>query len=322
MSKGVKRVLGVVAAAVVPFVAPAMAGAIGISSALGTAALGAGLGVAAAGLSGGNPLLGAALGGLGTFAASGGFQNMFGGPGATSTTAVSGPMSSSPRPIARPAGLGGAAPAVTSAAPAVAGGVTTGVTTGAATGGLGGFFQRVGQGILNNPAGVAQLAMTVFGRPPQDLTPAEVANLDELKELAETNRELFEQRVRGANEMIQMAAQQAPNPQQAFAETKIATERQLAEQTRGLGADEAALAQRRAAIRGTQTGATAAAAEEERGRRTQTGLLQQGYGMLPDEAPQGAAGLSMPIWQSLQDRRDQYYRDLARASGDLFGGIA
>ena len=119
-----------------------------------------------------------------------------------------------------------------------------------------------------------------------------------------------------------MAAQQAPNPQQAFAETKIATERQLAEQTRGLGAGEAALAQRRAAIRGTQTGATAAAAEEERGRRTQAGLLQQGYGMLPTSAPQGAAGMSMPIWQSLQDRRDQYSRDLARATGDLFGGIA
>jgi hypothetical protein len=197
------------------------------------------------------------------------------------------------------------------------------VTGGAAgTGGLGGFFQQVGQGLLSNPAGVAQLAMTVFGRPPQDLTPAELANLEELKGLAETNRELFEQRVRGANEMIQMAAQQAPNPQQAFAETKIASERQLAEQTRGLGAGQASLAQRRAAIRSAQAGATAAAAEEERGTRVQSGLLQQGYNMLPASAPEGAAGLSLPTFNALQQRKYAYNRDLAAAAGDLFGGIA
>jgi hypothetical protein len=169
---------------------------------------------------------------------------------------------------------------------------------------------------------VAQLAMTVFGRPPQDLTSAELANLEELKGLAETNRELFEQRVRGANEMIQMAAQQAPNPQQAFAETKIGTERQLAEQTRGLGAGQAALAQRRSAIRSSQAGATAAAAEEERGRRSQSSLLQQGYSMLPASAPRGYAGLALPTYEALQGRRDAYTRDLATAAGDLFGGIA
>lgn len=337
MSKGVKKVLGVVAAIAIPFAAPVIAGALGTSAALagtgfgtflgtagGSALTGAVLGGAASAATGGDPLRGALFGGLGGFAGGGGFQGMFGAPGATSTNAVSGPMQSSLRPPVRPAGLGGAAPAVTSVAPGVAGGVTTGVTTGATagTGGLGGFFQQVGQGLLSNPAGMAQLAMTVFGRPPQDLTPAEVANLEELKGLAETNRELFEQRVRGANEMIQMAAQRAPNPQQAFAETKIGTERQLAEQTRGLGAEQASLAQRRAAIRSSQTGATAAAAEEERGTRVQSGLLQQGYGMLPAAAPRGYAGLALPTYEALQGRRDAYTRDLATAAGDLFGGIA
>lgn len=326
MSKGVKKVLGVVAAVAIPFVAPAIAGAIGASSALagtgfgtflgtagGSALTGAVLGGATSALAGGDPLTGALLGGVGGFAGAGGFQGMFGAPGATSTNAVSGPMSSSLRPV-RPAGLtvpGAATPTVTTSAA----GVTTPTT-------LGGFFQQVGQGFLNNPAGMAQLAMTVFGRPPQDLTAAELANLEELKGIAETNRELFEQRVRGANEMIQMAAQQAPNPQQAFAETKIATERQLAEQTRGLGAGQASLEQRRAAIRSAQTGATAAAAEEERGRRTQSSLLQQGYSMLPEAAPRGYAGLALPTYEALQKRRDAYTRDLATATGDLFGGIA
>lgn len=326
MSKGVKKVLGVVAAVAIPFAAPAIAGMIASSGVLGSAASGflgtaAGAGVtgailggATSALAGGDPLTGALLGGVGGFAGAGGFQGMFGGPAATSTNAVSGPMSSSLRPV-RPAGLtvpgATTVPAVTTA--------TAGVTTPTT---LGGFFQQVGQGFLNNPAGMAQLAMTVFGRPPQDLTAAELANLEELKGIAETNRELFEQRVRGANEMIQMAAQQAPNPQQAFAETKIATERQLAEQTRGLGAGQASREQRRAAIRSAQTGATAAAAEEERGRRTQSSLLQQGYSMLPEAAPRGYAGLALETYEALQKRRDAYTRDLATAAGDLFGGIA
>ena len=334
MSKGVKKVLGVVAAIAIPFVAPGIAATLGVSTTLGTAAVGAGLGAATSALTGGDPLLGAMTGGLGTFAAGGGFQNMFGGsqPLVAGQQAVggglAGPGMTTGTPLYQQAGYAaggaqsllppaaGAGAAASGAASAASGAAS------AASGGLSEFFSQVTQGLLNNPAGVTQLAMTVFGRPPQQLTEAEQAQLEELEQMAVDDRELFEQRVRAANEMIQMAAQNAPNPQQAFAETKIATERQLAEQTRGLEAGEAALAQRRAAIRGTQTGATAAAAEEERGRRTQAGLLQQGYNMLPTSAPQGAAGMSMPIWQSLQDRRDQYYRDLARASGDLFGGIS
>jgi hypothetical protein len=168
---------------------------------------------------------------------------------------------------------------------------------------------------------MAQLAMTVFGRPPQDLTAAELANLEELKGLAETNRKLFDQKVMQANALMQQALQQAPNPEQAFAQTKIAAERQLAEDTRGMGAEEAAFNQRRAGIRSTQAGATAATAEVARGTDAQTRLMESAYNMLPDQAPQGAAGLSMPIYQSLEDRRNVYYRDLARGVGDAFGGV-
>lgn len=325
MSKGAKKVLGVVAAVAIPFAAPAIAGALAGSAALagtgfgaflgtagGSALTGAVLGGAASALTGGNPLVGAAMGGLGGFAGGGGFQNMFGGP-ATSTNAVSGPLASSIRPMPRPAGLGAAAPAAT--------GVATGAAAGAG-GGLGGFFSKVGQGLLANPAGVAQLALTVFGRPPQDLTAAEQAQLEELKGLAESNRELFETRVREANSLLQQAQQQAPNPEQAFAETKIATERQLAEGTRGMGADQAAYERRRAGIRSAQTGATAAAAEEARGRQAQSQLTQAGLGALPTSTPRGYAGLALPTFNALQQRKDQYYRDLAGATGDLFGGIA
>lgn len=323
MSRGVRRVLAVTAAVIVPAIAPAVAGYIGVSSTIGTALVGAGLGAASSAATGGNPLLGAALGGFGTYAAGGGFDNLFRGARAGVNAA----------PTAAGAGTAGATHAGVAGARAagagVAGATHAGVAgagvagaAGAGAAGLSGFFQQVGQGVLNSPAGMAALALTVFGAPPQELTSQELAQLEELKGMAATNRELFEQRVRQANQMIQMAGQQAPNPEQAFAETKIAAERQLGEQTRGLSAPEAATAQRRSAIRSTQAGATAAAAEEARGRGVQSQLMQTGYNMLPQQAPQGYAGLSMPIYQSLQDRRDQYIRDLARGTGDMFGSIS
>lgn len=312
--KKIFKVLGVIASIAIPFVAPAIAGAIAGSSALagtafgtfmagagGSALTGAVLGGATAALAGGNPLLGAVLGGVGGYAGGGG--TLFGG-----APAASGAPTTAPRPLPRPAGLG-----ITPAA-------TTTVATAPTT--LGSFFSQVGQGLLDNPAGVAQLAITVFGRPPQNLTAAEQAQLEELKGLAATNKQLFEQRVSEANALLQQARQQAPNPQQAFAETKIATERQLAEQTRGLGANEAAFAARRAGIRSSQTGATAAAAEVARGTQAQTQLTQAGLGLLPTSAPTGYAGMALPTYEALQQRRDAYRRDLASATGDLFGSAS
>jgi len=310
MSKGIKTILGVVAAIAIPFVAGPIAAAIGFSGALGSAVVGAGLGAATSAATGSNPLFGAALGGLGGFAGGGGFQNLFGGAGGAAGAGAGGAA------VDPWAGLRAVTPgaAVGTVAPTVA-------PTVAAQTGLGGFFQSVSQGVLNNPAGVAQLAMTVFGRSPQELTAAEQAQLEELKGIAANNRELFEQRVTEANSLLQQARQQAPNPEQAFAQTKIATERQLGEQTRGLGAEEARYAQRTAGIRSSQTGATAAAAEQARGTQAQTQLTQAGLSALPSSAPQGYAGMALPTYQALQERRDQYQRDLAKASGDLFGNI-
>lgn len=332
MSKGVRRVLGVVAAIAVPFIAAPIAGALAGSAALksvaggaiagaftgakGAALVGAGLGAAGAALSGQNVLTGAALGGLGGFTAGGGFRGMFGGAqgagaaGQAGQAAVPGIAQG-----ATGAGLGAAAP-----------GIATGAVPGAATAagtaatGLGGFFRSVGQGILNNPAGVAQLALTVYGRSPQDLTAAEQAHLEELRGLAATNQQLFEQRVSEANRLLQMAGQVAPNPEQAFAQYQIGAQRQLSDQTRGMSRAAATGEQRRTAIRATQAGATAAAAEEARGRQAQLGFTQAGLAAMPTSAPQGYAGLAMPTYDARQERRDAYYRDLARAGGDLFGG--
>jgi len=353
MSKGVKTVLGVVAAVAIPFVAPAIAGALGVSSALGTAAIGAGLGAASAAATGGNPLLGAITGGAGTFAAGGGFQNLFGGaqPLVAGQQSVGGGLFGGPgmtagTPLYQQAGLlqGGAASLLPPAATGA--GMGAGVA-GAGLSGLGAGYLEAGMGAagaagagqtalqsgitaLTDPATLARITLLAASSGVTGLSSAEAELVNmrkqELQQIAATNRELFDQQVAAAQNFMQMAAQNAPNPQQAFAETKIATERQLAEQTRGLGAGEASLAQRRAAIRGTQTGATAAAAEEARGRQTQTSLMQAGLGALPTSAPEGYAGLALPMYEDLAERARQARADLTygvtRAAPNLFGGVA
>jgi len=175
---------------------------------------------------------------------------------------------------------------------------------------------------LSDPAALTQLAITVFGAPPQSLTAQEEALLAELQQTAATNEQLFETKVAEAESLMQMAEQQAPRPEQAYAQTKIAAERQLAEQTRGMGGEEAAFAQRRSGIRSAQAGATATAAEEARGRQTQTQLMQAGLAALPGAAPEGYAGLALPTFESLQERQYSFYDDLAETAGDIFGSIA
>jgi hypothetical protein len=77
MSKGVKRVLGIVAAVAIPFIALPIAGLIGLSAVVGEVAaatlVGGALGAGAAAATGNNPLLGAAGGAFGGFMAGGGF---------------------------------------------------------------------------------------------------------------------------------------------------------------------------------------------------------------------------------------------------------
>lgn len=239
--------------------------------------------------------------------------------------------------------IGGTAGLVSAAAPAL--GAATGAATETAAAGLQTAGQTAGQTLaqattqtttqaatsglldtavkaLTDPAALTQLAITVFGRPPQSLTAEEQALLAELEQTAATNQELFETKVAEAEQLMQMAEQQAPRPEQAYAQTKIAAERQLAEQTRGMGGEEAAFAQRRSGIRSAQAGATAAAAEEARGRQTQTQLMQAGLAALPSAAPEGYAGLALPTYEALQKRQYSFYDDLAETAGDMFGSIS
>jgi hypothetical protein len=369
MSKGVKKVLGVVAAIAVPFIAAPLASAIGISGAVGQAAVGAGLGAAASAATGGNPVVGALTGGATTFARAGGLDNLFGGPQplvAGQESVGGGLLSGSPgmttgTPLYQQAGYtaGGAQsllPTAATAAPAVTTGINTlgtvaqAAAPAAATGYLesgtltggggadalsgGGGADTLSSGLrsgisaLTDPATLARVTLLATMGDTGDMEGVSAAEQElvelrkqELQQIASTNQELFDLQVKAANDFMQMAAQRAANPEAAFAETKIKAERKFNEDVRGLGADEARALKRQADIRGTQVGATAAAANVAYKGDEQAKLLQTGAGMLPTAAPEGYAGLSLPLYEDLAERRRQAQYDAFKYAGALAPGL-
>jgi len=216
--------------------------------------------------------------------------------------------------------VGGAA----AAAPAAATG-GAGLATGAAPG-FGGsvagaaapsFFSAEGLGravgnlgsALTTPSGLAsvgQLAMTMYNKPPEGLTPEERAYVEETARLAGTNREMFDQRVTAARRLLQ---QGTANPEQAFAQANIGTQRRFREA--GLRSESDI---RRAEIAGGQAGAAAIPAEYARAATATTA----GLNAMPTTAPAGAATLALPAFRDVERREREYARDLA--SG--FGGLA
>jgi hypothetical protein len=288
--RGIKKVAGAVAMIAAPFIAAPIAGAIGISGALGSALTGAaigGLGAAAAGV---DPRIGAALGGLGGFGAAGGFgqigqaaKGMFGGiTGGAETGAAVGD-------------------ALVKTAPAVAGG------------GGGGFFSGLNIGNL------APVAMAMFGKAPQNLTPEEREAVARNAETAATERGVFDERLAGARSLLQAGE---ANPERAFAEAQMGTQRGLRDVERtaaisgrpGLQTAE----RRRASIEGARLGTAAVTGEQARAAQTKAAGLAQ----LPTNVPTTGAELNMAIYEDLYKRRADFGRDLAGGFGQMYGNIA
>jgi hypothetical protein len=273
-----------------PFIAAPIAGAIGISGALGSALTGAaigGLGAAAAGV---NPMVGAALGGLGGFGAAGGFgqigqaaKGMFGGiTGGAETGAAVGD-------------------ALVKTAPAVAGG------------GGGGFFSGLNIGNL------APIAMAMFGKQPDKLTPEEREAVARNMETSAVERGVFDERLAGARSLLQAGE---ANPERAFAEAQMNTQRGLRDVERtaaisgrpGLQTAE----RRRASIEGARLGTAAVTGEQARAAQTTAAGLAQ----LPTNVPTTGSELNMAIYEDVYKRKAQNMRDLAGGFGQMYGNIA
>ena len=301
--RGIKKVAGAVAMIAAPFIAAPIAGAIGISGALGSALTGAaigGLGAAAAGV---NPMVGAALGGLGGFGAAraagaGGGGGLFGGlfgggqaAGAAGTAAA-----------------GTAAAGTAAAAPAVAA-----TTAAAAPAAAGGFFSGLNIGNL------APIAMVMFGKAPQNLTPEEREAVARNAETAATERGVFDERLAGARSLLQAGE---ANPERAFAEAQMNTQRGLRDVERtaaisgrpGLQTAE----RRRASIEGARLGTAAVTGEQARAAQTTAAGLTQ----LPTNVPTTGSELNMAIYEDLYKRRADFGRDLAGGFGQMYGNIA
>ena len=160
-------------------------------------------------------------------------------------------------------------------------------------------------------AGVGQLAMTMYNRPPESLTPQERSFVNETAELAGTNRALFEQRVNSARRLLQ---QGTPNPEEAYAQASMGVQRRFREAGLRDAGDV-----RRGLIEGARLGAAAIPGEYTRA----ASLTQAGLSAMPSTAPQGAEGMALPVYRDLERRQREYQADLGRGFGTLasaFGG--
>ena len=291
--RGLKKVVGAVAMIAAPFIAAPIAGMIGISGTIGTALVGAGIGGLGAAAAGMNPLVGAALGGLGGFGAAraagaGGGGGLFGGLFGGGQAA--GAAGAAAAPAA--AGVGGAA----AAAPAA-----------------GGFFSGL------NLGNIAPLAMSMFGKAPQDLTAQERELLKRNMETAAVERGVFDERLGAARALLQAGE---ANPERAFGEAQMATQRGLRDVERtaavsgrpGLQESE----RRRASIEGARIGTAAVTGEQARAAAT----TAQGLSALPTSVPTTGEELNMAIYEDLYKRRSDYAKDLAGGFGQMYGNIA
>jgi hypothetical protein len=301
--KGLKKVVGFAAMVAAPFLAAPIAGAIGISGALATAAVGAGVGALGAGLAGVDPLVGAGIGGLGAFGVGGGFGGAAAGGTAGGGAGGLFGLFSGPAP--------GSTASILGSAPAATAGLSTGAAAGGAAAG-GGFFSGLNLGNL------APLAFSMFGKAPQNLTPEEQALLQRNAETSAVERGVFNQQLEGARSLLQ---QGEANPERAFAEGQMAAQRGLRE-----GERTAALAgrgglqdaeRRRAAIEGARIGTAAVTGEQARAAQT----TAAGLSALPKNVPTSGEELNTAVYKDLYERRSNYASDLANAAGQFTGSL-
>ena len=287
------------------FAAPAIISAVGATSVfattaitVGTAAAGGALGSSLAGGSARQgALIGAGVGLVGPAVGvgpegtlfSGGASGLFGGAptaAGAATTGVAG------------AGVAGATPAVA--------GASTAAAAPAAGGLLGGLSGNLGQALT-------MMAMSSFGKAPQDLTEQERQAMAEQARRQGIEENVFNQ----AFEQARMVAQRAvPDTEGAFARQQIASARALEEDVRGASSGQRDAARRRAQLGGLRTAAGATAAEQQRADSAAGQAASAFAGLRPPS--QSAAEQSLDIYGDLYKRRQDYAADLARGVGTLF----
>jgi hypothetical protein len=170
-----------------------------------------------------------------------------------------------------------------------------------------------------NLGNIAPLAMSMFGKAPQDLTAQERELLKRNMETAAIERGVFDERLGAARSLLQAGE---ANPERAFAEAQMGTQRGLRDVERtaavsgrpGLQDSE----RRRASIEGTRIGTAAVTGEQARAAQT----TAAGLSALPTSVPTTGEELNMAVYKDLYQRKSDYAKDLAGGFGQMYGNIA
>lgn len=338
MSKGVKKTLGFVASIFIPFAAPAIAGAIGMAGWLGSAVVGAGLGAANAALTGGNVAQGALFGGIGGGLSAGlsgapmigqagtaampGVQTVAGGAnlGIEGTMMAKAQAAQAAANAAKTAGLGieGTMVAARQAAMEAAKQTTLFDQFASAVSQI---PTKIGEAITN-PDVLTDLTLRASAMLiPGLMTSDPLAGISdeerqlvelrkqELLEMQQTNKQLFDQQLALANQVISEAKQFDPR----FFAQQQAKEQQLrggamaqeAAQTYGRGQEAALNAEQRRIALGTGRNMASAYGEGlAQGELMRQNKLQAGLNMRPTQAPSGAYGTLLAEFAPYRERAD------------------
>jgi hypothetical protein len=157
--------------------------------------------------------------------------------------------------------------------------------------------------------------MAMFGKAPQNLTPIEQEALVANAQTSAVERGVFDEQLAGARSLLQ---QGEANPERAYGEAQMATQRGLRDVERTAGISERPgmreSERRRAAIEGARIGTAAVTGEQARAAQA----TAAGLSALPTEVPTTGSELNMKIYEDLYKRRSDYAQDLAGGAGQLY----
>jgi hypothetical protein len=318
-----KKLFRIGAAIAIPYVAPALGASLNTLTGLGAfttgagqIGLGAGLGALGAQATGGDWRTGAAIGAGGVAAQRAGLftpveratQQMFGGGAGVTTPVV---QAAGAVPGAAGAAAGAVAPATTTAAPGVL----------AALGGR-----------LSDPNVMADMTLRAAGMlagsalAGSGLSPEEerllAAQTEELRQLQQTNQQLFQQRLQQAQDLAGEAKYFDPNyfGLQSARRTQTAMGQEAARQQRGLTGERLAAERRRAGLATARATGTAYDTGFQQGIQGQMQARRAGIQAMPTEGPSsmGAYSQLANAYSGAANRQRQAQADIGGLFADVF----
>ncbi len=344
MSKTLKIIVAVAAMIAIPYAAPALAGAIGVSGTIGTIAVGAGLGAGVSAATGGDPLIGAITGGIaagagplvgaakgaGTAGATAGTAGTTAGTagtvagtagtaGTTASTASSlGSSLATAAPSAVPsaAGVGaGISAALPAAASAGGGGLSGALSSLGATAGrviANPVFQSVAPKLVGGLAASGGVANTLTG-----------IQMDELEKARQQNESLYNTQLSESMGLLNQARQLDPNyfGQQAAQAAITKGGIQTAESTRGLTGERLAAERRRGRLGTSRAAGSAFQQGYGTGLESQLKVRQAGLSSLPSAFPSSGAAAAQVAELSKQseEAKRRQSQDIAKLFGSVIG---